>query len=417
MSSAAIEGLLIAGFWLGCAGIVQALALLIWTIDNARIFRGLVGTPACLEFTPRVALFVPCKGVEASFLDTVTAVLDLDYPEYSVTFVVESDRDPAYATVRRHLALPRRVPARLVVAGPANDCGQKVHNLLAATAQLDSGVEVLAFVDSDAVPDRDWLVRLVRPLRKPDTAVVTGYRWFLPPAGDWPAIVLSALNAAIAFALGSHSFNLVWGGTWAVRRTTFDQLRRRQVWKSVVTEDLPLSNFVSRRGQRIAYEPSCLVASPIVASWRSLFEFGRRQYLITRIYSPGFWWMAVSAIGFAQAVFWSELAIVAACWLSGRSAGWSGLWLASLFAVGTARGLLRWWAVRRRFPTRHSFLLRTAALDVLGHPLLGFAHLGLLVASAIGNCITWRGIRYRLRGPRDLEILMHPNAVARSAAA
>ena len=45
--------------------------------------------------------------------------------------VVESAGDPAYQRLQILLSRPRWVGVRVVVAGPAVDCGQKVHNLLA----------------------------------------------------------------------------------------------------------------------------------------------------------------------------------------------------------------------------------------------------------------------------------------------
>ena len=61
---------------------------------------------------------------------------------FTVTFVVESKADPAFERLTALLAVPGGAPARIVVAGEARDCGQKVHNLLVATADRSPEVEV-----------------------------------------------------------------------------------------------------------------------------------------------------------------------------------------------------------------------------------------------------------------------------------
>ena len=74
----------------------------------------------------------------------------------------------------------------LVVAGRAAASGQKVHNLLAATADLAAEIRALVFVDSDARPRRQWLRLAMARLAEPGVAAATGYRWFVPSGLPWP---------------------------------------------------------------------------------------------------------------------------------------------------------------------------------------------------------------------------------------
>jgi hypothetical protein len=399
---------------LGLLGFLQALLLLLHVYENTRFFQRRLRSPVRTDYVPRVHLIMPCKGVEASFAETVNGVLRLDYPSYRLTFVVESRSDPAHARLLELLAEPPGMPTRLVVAGRSHDCGQKVHNLLAATAELDEDTEVLAFVDSDTLPDPDWLRRLVRPLHRERAGVVTGYRWFMAAAGDWPGTVLAALNAGVAFALGNHPWNQVWGGSWAIRRSTFAKLRQQGVWTGALTEDLPIGRGVRRLGLRVVYEPNCLVSSPVRGSWPGLVEFVRRQYLITRVYAPGQWWFVFLTKGLYQGVFWGG--VLSCCCLGpGNAAGLLLGLLAVMFGLNAACAFLRWRAVVRCFPGQGARLRRVAWLDLLAHPLLGLGHLLLVLSSACGRCLTWRGIRYRLHGPHHTEILFRPSAQAAPA--
>ena len=85
------------------------------------------------------------------------------------------------------MADSRRVSVRLLVAGKATATGQKVHNLLAGTAELPREVEILAFVDSDVRPIRPGCGRssngstMARPRRR---RAIAGSS---PRALRWPA--------------------------------------------------------------------------------------------------------------------------------------------------------------------------------------------------------------------------------------
>ena len=150
--------LVLAIYLVGAAGgLVFALLLGLRAYENRRYFRSRLRNPIPTEVLPLVELIVPCKGIDLDFDAMILDVLTQDYPEYRVTFVVEGPGDPAHDRLAE--LLPRYPQARLLAAGPAVDCGQKVHNLLAATDRLDPAVEVLAFMDSDIRPAADWLRR------------------------------------------------------------------------------------------------------------------------------------------------------------------------------------------------------------------------------------------------------------------
>lgn len=397
-------------YTLASLGVVQALLLWLWTYENTRFFRSRLRSKINNDFAPRVHLFMPCKGVEPRFVDTVRGMLTQDYPHYRVTFVVESADDPAYAHLGRLIqtcsrADGSRPTAEVVIAGAAHDCGQKVHNLLTATAGLDDQAEVVVFADSDILPDGYWLRRLVSPLSRPDTGVVTGYRWFTAQPGDWSGTVLAALNASVTFSLGNHPWNQVWGGSWAIRRSSFDALRSAGLWQGALTEDLQVSRFVRANGGYVAFEPSCLVASPVQGGWRVLAEFARRQYLITRVYAPRIWWLGLIFTAFAQIVFWGGAALAIGGWWRGEPGPLVAAAVIAIYAIHLIRAVMRQRAVRQRFPDLRSSQRAVAWLDIVGHPLLGLCQLALIVSSAFGRVLTWRTIRYRLHGPHRTEVL------------
>jgi hypothetical protein len=69
------------------------LALLTW--EHCRYARSCVRTMEQHQPTGRVALFAPCKGLDLDLETNLRALLEQDYDDYEVTFIVESTDDPA----------------------------------------------------------------------------------------------------------------------------------------------------------------------------------------------------------------------------------------------------------------------------------------------------------------------------------
>ena len=140
------------------------------------------------EFAPFVTIFIPCRGLESGLNENLTAIFFQNYPAFEIIIVSDAAGDPALTVaeqVRRMLDEHISPSVRSVIAGPATDSSQKVHNLRAAIRKASSHAEVFAFVDTDARPQRGWLRSLVRPLNDPGVGAATGYRWFVPVRGGF----------------------------------------------------------------------------------------------------------------------------------------------------------------------------------------------------------------------------------------
>src|SRR5437870_314161 len=132
------------------------------------------------EFTPFVTVLVPCRGLDEGLKENLSAIFFQDYPAFEIIVVTDSADDPALAVVEEVRAMMDEhvgASVRIVIAGPAMDCGQKVHNLRLAVDKANSHAEVFAFVDTDVRPPHTWLRLLVRPLFEINLGATTGYRW------------------------------------------------------------------------------------------------------------------------------------------------------------------------------------------------------------------------------------------------
>jgi ceramide glucosyltransferase len=366
---------------LASIAILQGIFILIEGIRAARHMR---------TFRPRrprrerISVFCPCKGTDAEFEKNIRSILEQDYPNYDVTFVVEAEEDAAYAALRGLGA------NNILVAGRATDRGQKVHNLSYAVAHAAPS-DIFVFCDSDARFPHDWLSRLVAPLDA--TNITTGYRWYVVGRAHIPTLMRSGWNASTVGVLGGHNRNFAWGGSMAMYRQTFERLDILQEWRGSVSDDYSITNAAQRAGTKIVFVPECLIPTHGESTWRDLLEFTTRQMVITRVYHPRLWRFAF--IG--QAIFNSAFFILPFTHPL--------LWLA-IYALSAAQNWIRYRAVKTVVAPKAlpGLLSDWAWFYILCTPLIGLLFLYNMIASALSTDIVWRQIHYKLISPHETRV-------------
>jgi cellulose synthase/poly-beta-1,6-N-acetylglucosamine synthase-like glycosyltransferase len=349
------------------------------------------------DFQPFVSVIAPGRGLEPGLIDNLRPLLAQDYPHYEVLFVFDALDDPAIKIVDE-LRGTTAVPARIVIAGPATDSGQKVHNLRVAVNELDPKSEVLVFVDTDARPVNDWLRKLVAPLADETLGAATGYRWFRPERGGIASRLRSVWNASVASALGSDTAkNFCWGGSTAIRRTTFIELNISDRWRGAVSDDFTITRVLKEAKLPIHFTPNCLVASVGDCDFRELLEFSTRQIKITRVYSSHLWLPLLLGSALFAVAFFGGLILIG---VNPRSSA-AYIFPLLIFALGAAKSFIRFRAV--------STVLKTSRADLVAHILLWpFASLLYLynaVVAGFSRRIKWRGITYELKSPTEAVII------------
>ena len=293
-----------------------------------------------------------------------------------------------------------------MIAGIAAGCSQKIHNLLHSCRNVPEGTEIFAFADADAYVTENWLKHLVHPLRQKKYGATTGYRWFIPPKNNFASLALSALNAKVAQLLGNSPFNQAWGGSMAIRTETFRQIGLDKAWQNAISDDLCLSHMVKKAKMKVVFVPTCLVASYESTTWPKLFEFARRQFLITRISTPATWWFGISSSAFSLLGSWGALAvaIVAAATAKQPLMLYAAVPI-TFFACQTMRAIIRQKMSVRLLPNDAKNMKPAIIADILGVPIWPWLMFICILSSAHGREITWRGIRYKLISPTQTEII------------
>jgi ceramide glucosyltransferase len=359
-------------------------------------------------YAPVTALICPCKGNEPGLEQNLLALTRFDYPQYEIYFPIATSLDPALKVIERVKAASER-PAHIVVAGPPENCGEKVYNLRRAVESLPEKFEAIVFVDSDVRLPQRWLAKLVAPLQDPHIGATTGYRWIIPSRrmgeGGFSSALASAWNAATVTLLNRPRDNFCWGGGTAIRRKTFDDARVLELWDGAVSDDFALTNALVGAGKQIVFCPECLAPTPHPWTGSSLVEFTNRQILITRIYSPRRW-----ALGFASNAGYSFTLLFAAVVILQAMIGgdpWIQLALAAFVIVllAMAKGALRTVAVSEMLPEWKAQLDPWSWTWVLLAPVVPFLFSWNFLASLLTRSIRWRNIRYELISPNVTRVL------------
>ena len=346
------------------------------------------------DFQPFASVIVPGRGLEPGLEENLRTLLTQDYHAYEVVFVFDRGDDPALAIVEA-LMKTARVPAKIVIAGPATDSGQKVHNLRVAVTNIDPKSEVLVFVDTDARPETQWLKKLVAPLVDEGLGASSGYRWFVPVRAGLASRLRGVWNASIASALGGDtSKNFCWGGSTAIRRTTFDRLAINERWRGTVSDDFTLTRILREAKLPIHFTPNCLVPSFGDCDFKELLEFTTRQIKITRVYASHLWIPLLIGSALFSIVFFGGFILI--CVYPRSSAFY--ILLSVLFALGAIKSFIRWRAVNI-----------SPRSDLVAHILLWpFASLLYLynaIVAGFSRRIKWRGITYELKSPTEAVII------------
>jgi len=395
-------------YYIAIGAILSQLLFLLQTYNNYRYAQAKYQKKRLWQAL-RVALIVPCKGLDVDFQKNITSFFNQDYKNYLLWFVVGDESDPAYGELNKlKNQLSRNSKAKdvqIFIAGKSQSCSQKIHNLLYCYERISDDIEVLAFADSDACVRSDWLSHLVYPLRQLKNGVTTGYRWFIPSKNNLATLALSAVNAKVVQLLGNTRFNQAWGGSMAIRVDVFRRLDIDKIWSKALSDDLSLSTAAKKVGMKVAFVPACLVATHESTTWGKLYEFIRRQFLITRIYAPKTWWFGLCSSVYSVLGIWGAagLAIYAAKIQHPNLDLFISVPVI-FFVNQLGRAILRQRTAEKLLEHERRAMRAACLADILACWLWSLLLLFYIISSAFGRTIVWRNIRYTLLGPTEIIV-------------
>jgi Glycosyl transferase family 21 len=392
----------------GCvAGFLALPVIWAWRLALLYLF-GAPDPPPPDAALPSVAVILPLRGADPSLHACLRGLLDQDYPQYQVRIVIDSLTDPAWDLVPEILAEGHgpHVDVRVTtLRQPCDTCTLKISAQMQAVTELDRSIDVVAMIDADAVPPRNWLRTLVAPLADPRVGGVTGVRWFAPARPTWGALVRHLWNA------GSQpqmlAFSIPWGGTLALRAGLFRQDELLAEWRRSFCDDSGAGDLLRRRGLRLRFLTALTMVNCESTDLRRCCRFIHRQLLCPRL-DLGHWPLILAAnvgVSLALAVAAGLAAAgpptgrpVWSAWFGGALAAHFGGLLSALFV---AEHRIRDLVCRRGQELPPPILhWRSCVAAVLAYVI----NAGCLVRAVCVRRVAWRGVEYRVVGPKRVRL-------------
>ena len=124
-----------------------------------------------LDFTPPISNLKPVKGLDLGAYENFASLCRQDYPEYELIFCTTDETDPSVPVIKKLIEEFPDCQIRLLYSAGHTAINDKVAKLRLMTEQAK--YEYLVINDSDVRVERDYLRRVVEPLRDPKIGGVT----------------------------------------------------------------------------------------------------------------------------------------------------------------------------------------------------------------------------------------------------
>ncbi|CAN5452180.1 glycosyltransferase family 2 protein [soil metagenome] len=371
-------------------------------IDYLNYFKKELSKPQS-NFTPFCSIIVPCRGLDEDLQTNLAALFQQKFPNYEIIFVVDDEKDEAVKIIEE-ISRKDAKNTKLIIAGKAENEGQKVHNLRQAVLEVSGKSEIFVFVDSDARPNENWLRNLIAPLHDKKIGAATGYRWFISKKNTFPSQLRSVWNASIASAWGANTNNnFCWGGSLAMRRDVFENIKMREMWRGTLSDDFAVTRALKQLNLPIYFVPQCLTATVEDCNFREFLEFSTRQMKITRIYAPHLWKASFIGSFLFMAVF--AINIILLFFLVGWQFWLTLSFLLIIFTLGAAKAWIRLQAVRLVLQNYEKELNESVFWQLTLWTITPAVYFYNCFRAFFSNQIRWRGIRYEMKSPRETIIL------------
>jgi cellulose synthase/poly-beta-1,6-N-acetylglucosamine synthase-like glycosyltransferase len=346
-------------------------------------------------FSPRCSIVVPCKGVPKNFGKNLEGFLELEYSNFEVIYVAETEEDGATPVIKSILG--RHANARLVFAGLSTTCGQKNHNMIAGVKAADNP-EILVFADSDIKPAKEWLTELIAPLSDPKNTVTSGFRWLHPEKGTLGEQTHAYENIYIYLTFTTASFFGgvgLWGGSMAIRRAEYENYGVEEKWARSAVDDISLSQLVNKHhGKGIVVPTSITHSDDLLPTIGASTTWLVRQIMFLKSHFKLLWFFAGLPLTLSALSLFLLLPFAVIGSVSNHGSFFAlGGGAALLFLIGEFLSTL-FYPFLGPMPHFNTFLAY--------QPVMRFAQVMAFFRTFTTNVITWAGIRYHLNFSGDV---------------
>lgn len=258
-----------------------------------------------LKYQPGVSVIVPIKNIPVNFDKNFKSLLGQDYPNYEVIFSVESKDDPAYKYIKSQIKKYSQL--KLAVSSIATRCVQKNQNIITAL-KLTNNSEVYIFADDDSALNDQWLRELIIPLSDPQVTATSTYFWPYSPNSTLPEMMHVYMNiytyTLYCFASSFLGSTLLWGGSIAIRKKVFNELKVKEYWSTSMSDDTQLSKLLSDHRHKTVFVSTALSKNNTpIENIGETINWYVRQLMYIKICRKKIWYLTTNVI------FWFLISI------------------------------------------------------------------------------------------------------------
>jgi O-antigen biosynthesis protein len=230
---------------------------------------------------PRVSIVVASYNGARTLDECLASLARLNFPNYEVIVIDDGSTDATRDVLARH-----RVRAIHVANGGLS----RARNLGIAAATGS----IVAFLDSDAFADPDWLYFLVQSVEEHDAAAVGGPNLAPPSDGFLAQCIDCTPGNPMHVLIDNEAAEHVPGCNMAFRKDRLEAIGQFDPAHHVAGDDVDVCWKLLAAGQRIAFSPSAIVwhhrRSTIRGFWRQQVGYGEAEAHLQRTYPGRFNW-------------------------------------------------------------------------------------------------------------------------------
>ena len=343
-------------------------------------FRRLL-PPLDQKFHPPIAILKPICGIDSDAYENLASFCQQDYPQYQLIFAVLEREDPGIEIVQKVIHDFPDLDIQLIIGEATTTIGanRKVSNLVNAFTKAK--YDILVIADSDIRVGRDYLQRVIQPLKAENVGIVTClYR----SLAQGLVATLEALGTATEFQAGVlvsrqlEGVKFALGQTIVIRKKVLEAIGGFTAISDYLADDFQLGYLSAQAGYQVVLSDfvveHVLATTTLVDSFKRLIRWARG----VRVSRP---WGYLGLI-FTHGTATSLLFLIAT---GGSTLGW-----VVLATTWTIRLIMAW-------IIGVNILNDPQAKKIIWLvPLRDIISFAIWLYSFMGNTIEWRGRRLKL---------------------
>lgn len=349
------------------------------------------------------------RGSDPFLEDCLNALFSLNYSNFEVLVLIDSENDPARPVAERILGENPSANATIEFLRKKHDtCSLKCSSLAQAVETLASKCDFFVQLDADTVVHPNWLNELAAALEPSNVAVATGNRWYAPANRSIGALVRYVWNAGAIVQM--YWYAIPWGGSLAIKTSLFRETEVLKQWKTAFCEDTMLFEVCRLAGYKVAFAPTLLMLNREDCGLLDFFGWVTRQLVTARLYHPA--WLAVCSHGLGTTV--SPLLGIILLTIAALIGDWPTVWLLAAVEIGYQIinvllvfiiELAAAAAIGKRNTNDYQTSFATLVGGWLMLPLTQFVYGSATIAALFARKLTWRGIDYEVNGPFNIRMV------------